>query len=300
MTSENKTAFQIFMTGFGIYIKYFSTFFKYMSFPVLGQFFGIILCFALSLGYTYSGSKPNFSTAMLLTIPGLIIFTKAFWEYLVAYVSISSMTENTIKSGRIYDIDAHKKVATKRGSEFVFLWLLFGLFTIIAIFPPMWVFAAIIFVYIVLIFQVFAFEKKLTPFECFVRSKDLIRGNFWHTVILLVFVGIFTYILLPKITETLCSVFKIIPIFAMYLEPAINNILPFEEWNATAQSLGISFSLTPMYIGKMLVSSVITSLVIGYTLPLRSICWTLWYKQLSIKEIKEKSKNKKAKSKENV
>ena len=86
----------------------------------------------------------------------------------------------------------------------------------------------------------------------------------------------------------------------MYLEPAINNILPFEEWNATAQSLGISFSLTPMYIGKMLVSSVITSLVIGYTLPLRSICWTLWYKQLSIKEIKEKSKNKKAKSKENV
>ena len=300
MSKENKTPFQIFMTGFGIYIKYFSTFFKYMSFPVLGQFFGIILCFALSLGYAYKTPQASFSTIILLTLPGLIILTKAFWEYLIAYVSISSMTENTIKSGRIYDISAHKKVATSRSSEFVFLWLLFGLFTLIAIFPPMWVFAFVIFIYILLIFQVFTFETKLSPFECFVRSKNLIVGNFWNTLFMLAFVGIFTYILLPKIIEILFNTFQIIPIFGMYLESVIKNILPFEQWNATAESLGMAYEFSPLDISKMIVSSVVSFFVIGYTLPLRTICCTLWYKQLSIKEIKEKSKNKKVKSKENV
>ena len=47
MASDDKTAFQIFLTSIGIYIKYFKTFFKYMTFPVIGQFFGIVLSFAV-------------------------------------------------------------------------------------------------------------------------------------------------------------------------------------------------------------------------------------------------------------
>ena len=297
MTNENKTPIQTFITGLNIYIKYFPTFFKYMTFPVLGQFFGIILCFALSLGYAYKTPQPNFSTVILLTLPGLVILTKAFWEYLIAYVSISSMTENTVKSGKIYDIEAHKKVATGRSNEFIALWLLFGLFTLVAIFPPMWVFAGIIFIYILLIFQVFTFETKQSPLECFIRSKDLIIGNFWATFVLLAFVGIFTYILLPKVIEILFNTFKIIPIFAMYLEPVIKNILPFEQWNATAESLGLAYEFSPIDIAKMILSSILSFFVIAYTLPLRTICFTLWYKQLSIKEIKKNAKNKKAKSK---
>lgn len=312
MTNENQTPFQTFVEGLGIYIKFFPTFFKYMSFPLFGQFFGIILALALPIGYmAYQPAllslnpehqQPiySLSSVIILTIPGLIIFTKAFWGYLIAYVSIPSMAENTIKSGRIYDIDAHKKVAQNRSAEYILLWCLFGLFTLIAIFPPMWVFAAIIFVYLVLIFQVFTFETKLTPFECFLRSKDLIRGNFWSTLILLIFVGLFSYVLLPKIVEIICSLFQIIAIFAMFLEPLVTTILPIENWNSIIETLSIAYTFSPLLIAKTIVSGVISSFVIGYTLPLRSICWTLWYKQLSIKEIKEKSKKKKAKSKENV
>ena len=57
--------------------------------------------------------------------------------------------------------------------------------------------------------------------------------------------------------------------------------------------------ISSLEIAKMIISSAISGLVIAFTLPLRSICFTLWYKQLSIKEIKNKEKKKKAKS-ENV
>ncbi|MBR1681488.1 hypothetical protein IJ707_06845, partial [bacterium] len=118
MAQSKKTVFEIFMDGLGIYLKHLPAFLKYMAFPVFGQIFGIIMAFALSLGFAYTigasmgDSTLAFAITMLLAIPGLILFTKAFWEYLVAYVSICSMAENTLKSGRIYDINAHKKVAT--------------------------------------------------------------------------------------------------------------------------------------------------------------------------------------------
>ena len=170
---SNKTVITVFTEAFGIYAKHLPTFLKYMSFPVFGQFAGLALSLILPLWLApvivavIGDEKLAFAITMLLSLPGIILFTKAFWEYLVAYVSVCSMAENTVKSGRIYDINAHKKVATmsKRVGSFVTLWLLFGVFTIVAILPPMWFFAAIIFVFISLIFQVFTFEKNLSAAE---------------------------------------------------------------------------------------------------------------------------------------
>ena len=45
-----------------------------------------------------------------------------------------------------------------------------------------------------------------------------------------------------------------------------------------------------------IIVGILSTLVICYTLPLRSIAWTLWYKKLSVLEIKAKSKKKKAKT----
>lgn len=306
MAKENKSVFEILTEGIGIYVKHLPVFLKYMSFPVFGQFVGIILALALPLGFVYSfgslieNAGLTFALTMALCIPGLIIFTKAFWEYLVAYVAINSMTENTVKSGRIYDIEAHKKVATmsKRVGEFVLLWLLFGLFSIVAILPPMWVFAIIIFVYIVLIFQVFTFEKTLTPRECFIRSKNLVKSHYAQTAGLMVLVGGLTYFLIPKLAEFIFEFLKINNFINMFLEPMFSSLLPFDQWNAALSALNLPYLITSLEITKTIVSTVITTIIIFFTLPLRSICWTLWYKQLSIKEIKSKSK-KKAKT-ENV
>ena len=304
MAKDNKSVFEIFIEGVGIYGKHLPIFLKYMSFPIWGQFIGVILSLALPLWFanTFSAVIGDANLAYTLTlalcIPGLIIFTKAFWEYLVAYVAINSMTENTVKSGRIYDIKAHKKVATmsKRVGEFVVLWLLFGLFSLIGILPPVWVFAIIIFVYIVLIFQVFTFEKTLTPWECFIRSKDLIKSNFWRTVGLMILVGGLTYFVLPKIVTMIFEVLRLSVLLNSVLDPILLSALPFEQWNTTLAALNTPYVITSLEVTKTIVSTVISTLVIFYTLPLRSICYTLWYKQLSIKEIKAKSKSKKAKS----
>lgn len=304
MAKDNKSVFEIFIEGVGIYGKHLPIFFKYMSFPIWGQFIGVILSLALPFWFanTFSAvigdANLAYTLTLVLCIPGLIIFTKAFWEYLVAYVAINSMTENTVKSGRIYDIKAHKKVATmsKRVGEFVVLWLLFGLFSLIGILPPVWVFAIIIFVYIVLIFQVFTFEKTLTPWECFIRSKDLIKSNFWRTVGLMILVGGLTYFVLPKIVTMIFEVLRLSVLLNSVLDPILLSALPFEQWNATLAALNTPYVITSLEVTKTIVSTVISTLVIFYTLPLRSICYTLWYKQLSIKEIKAKSKSKKAKS----
>ncbi len=303
MAQSKKNVFEIFMEGLGIYLKHSPTLMKYMFFPVFGQLFGIILSFALSLGFAYTiGSKISdttlsFSITMALAIPGLIIFAKAFWEYLIAYVSICSMTENTIKSGRIYDINAHKKVATmsKRMGDFITLWLLFGLFTLVAIFPPMWIIAIVAFVFICLIFQVFTFEKNLSVIDCFKRSAKLVVRDFGGTVGLLLILGIGTYFLLPKITEFLLTLIQAVNLFAMLLEPMIANILPIENWNSAFEALGQNYMITSLEVAKMTISSAISWFVVSITLPLRSICFTLWYKQLSIAEIKSKKKGAKTK-----
>lgn len=307
MAKDDKTVFEIFIEGVGIYAKHFPTFFKYMSFPIWGQFFGVILSLALPLWFAFNvganlgDSNLAYILTLLLCVPGLILFTKALWEYLVAYVSVNSMAENTVKSGRIYDINAHKKVATmsKRVGEFVLLWLLFGIFSLIGIFPPMWVFAIIIFVFIVLIFQVFTFEKNLTPWECFIRSKDLVKTNFWGTVGLMLLVGGLTYFLIPKIAEMFLDFIRFTILLNIWFDPLISSNLPLDQWNMALSALNISYMITSLEITKTIVSTLISTLVIFYTLPLRSICWTLWYKQLCINEIKakkSKSKSKKAKS----
>ncbi len=305
MSNENKTVFGIFTEAVGIYIQHLPIFIKYMSFPVLGQFFGIILAFGLSLGFAFNATVCGveqsmiFPLTLILTIPGLVIFVKAFWEYLVAYVAISSMAENTVKSGKIYDINAHKQVALKRISDFIGLWLLFGVFTSIAMLPPMWGFGALIFVFLVLIFQVFTFEKLATPTECFKRSWVLVKTDFWGTLGLLALVGFLTYWLLPKLVELILTAVQVMAFFTMLIDPMLIDSI--NTWNTALSTLGVPFVITSLMITKMIVGTVVSALVICYTLPIRSIAWTLWYKKLNAAMIKANSKKKKkADKKENV
>ncbi len=305
MANENKTVFGTFTEAVGIYLQHLPTFLKYMTFPVLGQFFGVLLAFGLSLGFAFNATTSGVDPSMILpltlilTIPGLVIFAKAFWEYLIAYVAISSMAENTVKSGKIYDINAHKQVALKRIPDFVVLWLLFGVFTSVALLPPMWGFGAVIFIFLVLIFQVFTFEKFATPTECFKRSWVLVKSDFWGTLGLLALVGFLTYWLLPKVFELILTAIQVMTLLTMLIDPMLTDLI--NTWNTALTTLGVPFVITSLMITKMIVGTIVSTLVICYTLPIRSIAWTLWYKKLNTAMIKASSKKKKkADKKENV
>lgn len=297
MAKIKDSVWEIFGQGIKLYFTNFSSFFKYLAFPVFGQILGIVL--TLLAAFLYASNLPkfiveggifdNFSMIFLvlfiITLPGLFIFAKAFWDYLVAYGAINSMVENLLKSGKVYDFPAHTELITRRTGGFIGLWFLFGLFTIVGAFPLFWVIALILFVYFVLIFQVFTFEPDKSPLECFVKSALIIKGNFARTLGLMVLLGALTYWILPETVKILFETMNIVGILAVPVDIWANQ-LPIDEMNKMLLQTPTAYQITSLLIAKAVVSTFLGYVVICLTLPLRSICWALWYKNLNKAEMK--------------
>ena len=297
MAKVKNSVWGIFSQGVQLYFTNFGSFFKYMAFPVFGQIFGISL--TLFASYFYAANLPkwivqggifdNFSMIFLIlfliTLPGLLIFAKAFWDYLVAYGAVNSMVDNMLKSGKVYDFPAHTELITRRTSGFVGLWLLFGLFTIVGMFPLFWILAGILFVYFVLIFQVFTFEPDKSPFECFQKSTTIINGNFARTLGLMTLLGILCYWVLPDLIKFLFDFVNIIGFLAIPIDIWANQ-LPINEINKMLLQTPVAYQITSLLIAKAVVGASLGYIVICLTLPLRSICWALWYRSLNKGEVK--------------
>ena len=300
MTKKNKTPLGIFTESIGLYFSNFDKFVKYMSFPVLGQIAGLLIVFVLVFFYTkympYLMQKipffDNFSVlvlcAILVTLPGLIIFIKAFWEYLVAYGAVNSMLENMLKSGKVYDFDAHTELIKRRTLPFVGLWLLYSIFVALASFPLLWVLGGIFFIYFILIFQVFTFEEDLSVGGYFRKSFDLIRGNFARTVALVLILVVLTFYLIPMGFNVVLDILNLRNLLTDAIIPFVSN-LPLDSYNQMFSTLNIP-PVTPDMLAKSILEQSVFLVAFGFTLPLRSICWTLWYKILGEKKDKKSSK----------
>ena len=297
MAKKEQNALGIFTEATGLYFSNFIEFFKYMSFPVLGQVLGLVIIFITT--YFYSQKMPiiiskypefaNFSFLLTITIlvilPGLAILTKALWEYIVAYGAINSMFDNMKKSGRVYDFEAHTELVKRRTFSFVGLWLIIGLLSILAICPL----AIIVAVYFTLVFQVFIFEPELSPFGCIKKSFSLIKGHLLLTSTLLVLSILVTYCFIPqlftKIFEYvgLNNVLRdcILPLVSLFTIPSL------EQYGVQLPS--------HIEIAKSLIEILIAQVIIQYTLPLRSIMCSILYKNLAkkttiVKETKTRKK----------
>lgn len=285
--SVDKSIWRIFFEGLKIYCFNFHKFVLYMLFPVFGQLLGMLLVFGLL--HVYSEKLPalikqypvfdDFTTivlcALLLVVPGLLIFTKAFLDFLVAYGALNSMADAATTINKVYDFKSHTQLITRKSFSFMGLWFLFGIFTAAALFPLFWVPGLILFIYFILIFQVFTFENDLSPVGCFKRSYQLIQGNFARTSLLAVILGIFTYYLLPLGVSV---------VFAdANLTPFLDSM--FNSWIATLPLEPVYRYIPAAAIVGMLVNSFISFIVVGMTLPLRSICWSLWYKNVCMQKL---------------
>ena len=301
--------FSVLFEGVKIFFCNIDKFVVYMLFPVLGQLFGFILALALPLLLSgkIAEKASSLSSAMLmvllLAIPGLLIFIKAFWDYMVAYVALCSMTEGALTTGHVYDFQSHREVATRRGGKYILFLLCVGLLSLIAlmfsiipilgIIPPL-----IVWVYFILVFQIFAFEEDLSVKGYFTRSYDLIKGNWAKTFVLMVLLGFFSIFI---ITEGVTVIFnylhltgKIAPLFDF-----VGNAMPLEYINKALSYAGMKV-LTVNYISELIFTSCLGLIVAEFTLPIRSICWTLWYFSLSESKSEKKNENpkKNKKSKE--
>lgn len=280
----NKSVWLIFFEGIKIYALNIHKFILYMAFPVLGQIIGLFLIFGLTYWFIQNmqdiaakyDALNNMSSMITLivvsVIPGLLILVKAFWDYLVSFVALNSMTEGYLNTGRVYDFKAHNSVVTQKTFSFITVWFLISMMSIIGIIPFFIVIAAIFFVYFCLVFQVFTFENGLSPVGYFRRSFILIKGNFARTFLLMAILTILTYCLLVQGLGVLFDAFN----WTQPLEKV------FEAWAFTLPlELVKGIEITPSMVGMLLVKSLISFIVVGFTMPLRSICWTLWYNNLA-------------------
>ena len=273
-----------------LYIKNFHKFSLYMLFPVLGQIISacVVIGFAVVLGNNadiwaikypiFNNFVFTFSLLMLVTIPFMVIMLKAVWDYIVAYGALNSMADAVLNTNKLYDFKAHKQMVTNHLGKFLLLLLIISVYFLFAVNPLFWIICGILFVYFILLFQVFIFEQELNVIEIFKKSFTLIKGNFAKTFILTAFAGIFLYAVyylllnilsLTKINGLCLGMFET---FAM--------TLPISEINSALSTFKMQ-EITQLQIATEIYKSLVFAFVAGMTLPMRSTLWTLWYKILS-------------------
>ena len=291
--TEN-SVFDVLIEGVKLYFMNFLKFTQYMAFPVLGQVLGLGLIFGLANLYTSNlpsliekyPAFNNFSTivwcVILITVPGMIIFLKAFWDFLVAYGALNSMAESALTTGKVYDFPAHNALITQRTFKFVGLWFVISILSLIAVNPLLWIIAAVFFVYFVLVFQVFVFEPDVSIIGCFKRSFELIKGNFAKTFIIMGVIGFFTHYLFVEGFSVFFDLTKLTETLITPLESWVMNNIPLDGFNNWLLNLNPRADiLTPTKVAQSFIYQIAFFIVTGFTLPLRSTCWTLWYKTLS-------------------
>ena len=113
----------------------------------------------------------------------------------------------------------------------------------------------------------------------------MIQGHFTSTLILAALVGLFSFIIIPNL---ICWAVSFIHtssiILGLFNVP--NETILFSPINLTAEA-----------IYKFVESFSLSSIIIMFLLPIRSITWTLWYKKLLTGYKREQRKISKATTK---
>ena len=288
MVKKNKTVFEIFLQGVGLYFSNIDKFLHYMLYPVFGQLFGVIVIYYSVVFYNTNLSALIINYPVLnediykniilfvVLIPGLVIYLTALWKYLVAHASINSMTENLLKSDRVYDFPAHNMLVTRRWFPYVCLCLMYGIIVLLTSLPIFWIIGGILLVYFTFIFQIFVFEDELSPIDCFKKSSIYVQGNFWKVFSLIGIMVILTCCIIPQIVYTGLNIIKVVPFLSEFVSEGIQTS---SLYNLNIMLSAINHKpLEPIDVSKLIVMISIYSLTIQALLPLRTIRVCLWYK----------------------
>ena len=306
--SGKNSVFTIFGKTFKIYLRFIHKFFLYMTFPVLGQMAGFVLILLptlymrnnlpqLASKYTFF-TEPvrQFVLLLIVILPGLILMLSAFWKYLVAYSALNSMTQSALVSGKVYDFPAHNSFVTKNLLKFFLIWFVISILTLLSINPLLAILCSIAFLFLVPVFQVFTFEGEKSTVGCLKRSFELVKNNFGTVIGLLALLGLILWVLIEFITWGGVRFIPHEKIFAEYSNLILNIGIVQNINSLLAQSgelFGVNFAITAAMISELILSVIIGVLFWGYTLPVRSICWTLWYKNVTDGENNAKKSPKK-------
>ena len=128
-------------------------------------------------------------------------------------------------------------------------------------------------------------EQDLSVSDCFRKSYILIKGNWARTFILMLILGFFSIFIISegasvifdylRLTDSITSLFDF-----------VGKSLPLDYVNKALLYVNMPI-ITVGYISKLIFASILGVIISELTLPIRSICWTLWYMTLSESKQKE-------------
>ncbi|MCI5824434.1 MAG: hypothetical protein MRZ90_05790 [Candidatus Gastranaerophilales bacterium] len=285
--------FSIVCESVKLYFINLDKFLKYMTFPVLGQVLGIILIFALSYFFScnfevikyrypiFQNVQFAFLTLTLITLPGFLVFIKAFYDYLIAIGAICSMSLNLkAKDGTISDIKTHNEIIVRRITSYLMLVLITSL--MVSFGSIFFVIGAIItFVYLAFVIQSFALNENLNIFGHISKSFEVVKGRFFLAFLLIFFLFVMCYLLLPDIIHWGFIWANWDSFFVNFIEAYIIK-LPIGQINDLLNSIeGINLHFDSLILSKSIFKSFMTFIVAGYTLPIRSIALTLFFRRFN-------------------
>lgn len=302
-TKSEISVFGIVLRGLKTYLYNLDTFLKYLAFPVLGMIFGAFLLFLINYFYVinldnlqkmnaiFSNVAVVLTAILILTLPGFLIFIKAFVDYIVAYGALNSMCVN---EKRIVDVNSHTEIIKRRFIPYCWLIILLSLIFLLCIVPPLIIFALI---FLSLSVQIFVLEENSTPFDAIKKSCLIVKNNFWAVFWILIIITVISYGFIPYLISW--AVAKT-PVFGYLTYPVERyiSLLPINDINEIFNELNISYTFDVILIAENIVNSVISTIVIMFMLPFRCACCVEIYKASgsdfynSSKEIPEKSKEK--------
>lgn len=301
--------FTIIFKSLMIYIKNFLPLSRVMLFPVFGQIIGMFLIFYPTYLYReqylakLSGENLQQNLVfillglLLLVIPGFTIFIKAFWDYMIAMVSLNTMASDIDKKGSFGDFKIHNSSVKLKTNSYVILLLLLSLFWLaVCIFPflafflgifintifipPIFIamvlvsviFSIILAVNLSLAFQIFAFES-ISSVEVIKKSWNLMKGNFWRTVFMGIVLLIVTTLLVPGL---ITSVVEKSPLMSYLITPFESYINLFSKNQAFVEFL-TSIKMSAFGFSVAMALSAVGTVVTAMMLPWGSACFTLLY-----------------------
>lgn len=296
--------FQIFLSSIKTYFLYLDQLLKYMAFPVFGQIISIILMFTLA--YYFRLNMENLSgnslfsgninylyiVFFIILIPLILVFMKSFYEYLIAFTALNTVfyTANKNKAKKI-DFKACNGVITRRLGSYILLMLLI---TLLFILPPFSFFAPIIAFFLSFAFQVFALENGVSAINSIKRSFQIVAENIIPTLVMLVLCYLVTYEFLPKlfiwVSEKTSVIYFLMNMWENFFEITVVTNLKdiIDIINSTVPTLNLS--LDAITVSRYVIETMITFIIVAFTLPLRCCCFTELYRLCDSNKIKEISK----------
>lgn len=229
-------------------------FLKTMAYPILGQFFGILIVLALPIIYFASGAEANTVSAIFIilgAVIGLPLFCHAFWRYMVKAASLNVVALNFIKKNELINFNAADETITKRTNSYVifllialsvpnlvFLLFLLPLLPIYLTKDPATVLSCVavflaglvLFTYFAchfaLVMQAFAFNENIRPMDAIKKSFELTHNKIFKTFLLSLVLSII-FAVFSAITSIPIIGFVFIPIYYMIILPITSFIYTY-------------------------------------------------------------------------